>query len=134
MSSLAFTSILGFAAIIYTVFFIVFRAMDGSYSVESGRFIVDGVLSAVPTFERTSLWNFGFTSLVLASNLGLAYIGKIIWCCCSRLLAVPWQLTASASRRANAYKFGIEKLTIMALISIEVSRIQILCCKYTIYM
>jgi amino acid permease len=74
LSALAFTSILGFAAIMYTVIFILIRALDGSYRVGSGRFVLDGVLSAVPSFEKTSLWNFDFTSLVLASNLGLAYI------------------------------------------------------------
>jgi sodium-coupled neutral amino acid transporter 11 len=74
LSALAFTSVLGFSAIIYTVFFIVVRALDGSYKVGSGRFAMDGLLLAQPAFEKTSLWNFDFTSLVLASNLGLAYI------------------------------------------------------------
>ena len=74
LSALAFTSILGFAAIMYTVLFICIRAIDGSYNVGSGRFVLDGTLAAIPAFEKTSLWNFDFTSLVLASNLGLAYI------------------------------------------------------------
>ena len=75
LSALAFTSVLGFAAIMYTVLFIIVRSIDGTYRVGSGRFVLgDGASSQIPTFEKTSLWNFDFTSLVLASNLGLAYI------------------------------------------------------------
>ena len=74
LSALAFNSILGFASIMYTVAFICVRAIDGSYNVGSGRFVLDGTLNAIPAFEKTSIWNFDFTSLVLASNLGLAYI------------------------------------------------------------
>jgi sodium-coupled neutral amino acid transporter 11 len=74
LSALAFTSILGFSSIMYTAVFIVIRALDGSYKVGSGRFVLDGVLAAQPAFDKSSLWNFDFTSLVLASNLGLAYI------------------------------------------------------------
>eukprot|EP00529_Nitzschia_sp_RCC80_P022517 CAMPEP_0113504410 /NCGR_PEP_ID=MMETSP0014_2-20120614/34701_1 /TAXON_ID=2857 /ORGANISM="Nitzschia sp." /LENGTH=489 /DNA_ID=CAMNT_0000399519 /DNA_START=64 /DNA_END=1530 /DNA_ORIENTATION=+ /assembly_acc=CAM_ASM_000159 len=74
LSALAFTSILGFLSIAYTVFFIVVRALDGSYSVPDGKFLQDGLIPILPTFEKTSLWNMDFTSLVLASNLGLAYI------------------------------------------------------------
>lgn len=74
LSALAFTSILGFSAIIYTVIFIVIRALDGTYKAGVGKFVIDGVISAVPKFEKSSLWNFNFSSLVLASNLGLAYI------------------------------------------------------------
>lgn len=74
LSALAFTSILGFCAIAYTVFFICIRALDGSYSVPGGKFLQDGLIPLMPAFERTSLSNMGFTSLVLASNLGLAYI------------------------------------------------------------
>jgi sodium-coupled neutral amino acid transporter 11 len=72
LSALAFTSILGFAAIIYTVLFIIIRYFDGSYKLPNGKFIQDGLIAAMPAFEKTSLWNFDFTSLVLASNLGLA--------------------------------------------------------------
>lgn len=82
LSALAFTSILGFCAIIYTVIFVVWRYLDGSYKLGSGRFVdmaIDNtsggaLLTALPKFERESLWGFGFTSLVLASNLGLAFI------------------------------------------------------------
>ena len=73
LSALAFTSILGFSAIMYTVFFIVVRALDGSYQTPS-RFVTDGVLERLPTFVKSSLWNVDFSSLVLASNLGLAYV------------------------------------------------------------
>ncbi|OEU20517.1 Aa_trans-domain-containing protein [Fragilariopsis cylindrus CCMP1102] len=68
LSKLAFTSLLGFSAILYTVFFIIIRAFDGSYKLPAGKFLQDGLIT-VP-----SMWNFDFTSLVLASNLGLAYI------------------------------------------------------------
>ncbi|CAB9513697.1 Putative sodium-coupled neutral amino acid transporter 10 [Seminavis robusta] len=77
LSALAFTSILGFCAISYTVFFIVVRALDGSYKLGSGRFVQEGaasLLDAMPSFQKSSLWGFGFTSLVLVSNLGLAFI------------------------------------------------------------
>lgn len=73
LSALAFTSLLGFGAIIYTVVFIVVRALDGSYALDGGKFVVDSVITT-PSFVKSSLWNFEFTSLVLASNLGLAYI------------------------------------------------------------
>lgn len=75
LSALAFTSILGFASIIYTVLFISYRAYDGTYGIgaEVGKFIVDDVI-VKPSFERTSMWGFDFTSLVLCSNLGLAFI------------------------------------------------------------
>ena len=72
LSALAFTSILGFASILYTVVFIVVRALDGSYG-EAGAFIVDDVI-AKPAFSKASLFNVDFTTLVLMSNLGLAYI------------------------------------------------------------
>jgi amino acid permease len=74
LSALAFTSVLGFAAIIYTVVFIVIRAVDGSYKLGSGKFVTDGLLLAQPAFKKSSMWNIDFTSLILASNLGLAYI------------------------------------------------------------
>jgi amino acid permease len=83
LSGLAFTSILGFAAIIYTVLFVLFRSLDGTYALGGdgtdgavstmGRFLVDGVIMK-PSFTKSSLWNLDFTSLILASNLGLAYI------------------------------------------------------------
>lgn len=74
LSALAFTSILGFCAIMYTVFFINFRALDGTYKIGTGKFVTDGVLKMLPSFQKTSLWNLNFSSLVLASNLGLAYV------------------------------------------------------------
>ena len=52
LSALAFTSILGFAAIMYTVIFIVIRALDGSYASGSGRFVLDGLIAAQPSFEK----------------------------------------------------------------------------------
>lgn len=73
LSALAFTSILGFTAIMHTVLFVVLRAVDGTYRLGTGRFVVDRRIP-FPTFQRSSLWNMDFTSLVLASNLGLAYV------------------------------------------------------------
>jgi amino acid permease len=74
LSALGFTSILGLCAVLYTVFFIVVRSLDGTYSLEPvGRFIADGVITA-PSFAKSTLWNFDMNSLVLMSNLGLAFI------------------------------------------------------------
>lgn len=73
LSALAFTSILGFGAITYTVIFIIVRSLDGSYALPGGHFLQDpSTIAALPSFDRASIWNFDFTSLVLASNLGLA--------------------------------------------------------------
>jgi amino acid permease len=78
LSSLAFTSILGFCSIVYTVAFMMFRYLDGSYSVARGGKFVTGeaaaAMAAMPDFANLSLWKVDFTSLVLASNLGLAFI------------------------------------------------------------
>jgi len=73
LSALAFTSILGFGAILYTVLFIIMRYFDGSYRFPQGKFLQDGLI-ILPSFERASRWSFGFQSLVLVSNFGLAYI------------------------------------------------------------
>jgi amino acid permease len=75
LSALAFTSILGFSAIFYTVIFIVYRALDGSYKLPLGKFVSgDKSLELLPSFAKSSLWRMDFSSLVLASNLGAAYI------------------------------------------------------------
>jgi len=75
LSGLAFTSILGLVAVLYTVFFVVTRSLDGSYSAVEpiGKFIAEGGI-VLPSFEKSSLWNFDLNSLVLISNLGLAFI------------------------------------------------------------
>jgi sodium-coupled neutral amino acid transporter 11 len=76
LSALAKTSLLGFGAIMYSVIFIVIRAFDGTYSLDYGHgpgTFVDGTIAS-PAFFRESLWNLDFTSLILASNLGLAYV------------------------------------------------------------
>lgn len=76
MSALSFTSILGLCAVIYTVLFMVYRAVDGSYSIASGtvgEFVVDGVITP-PSFDQSTLWNMDLRSLVLVSNLGLAFV------------------------------------------------------------
>lgn len=80
LSALAFTSILGLCAVMYTVLFMVFRALDGSYSLGAGagagagKFIVDKVLDPPPSFALSTLFNFDLRSLVLISNFGLAFI------------------------------------------------------------
>jgi len=75
LSSLAFTSILGLCAVSYTVLFMVFRALDGSYSIVEpvGKFIQDEVIRT-PSFQGSSMWNIDLRALVLISNLGLAFI------------------------------------------------------------
>jgi amino acid permease len=81
LAALAFTSILGFSAVMYTVIFIAIRALDGTYSLGTspsqssvGKFIADNALSTMPSFEKSTWWNINLKSLLLVSNLGLAYI------------------------------------------------------------
>ncbi|CAB9528466.1 Putative sodium-coupled neutral amino acid transporter 10 [Seminavis robusta] len=76
LSALGFTSILGLIAVLYTVFFILYRALDGTYSISEpiGKFVAEGALTALPSFDKSSLWNFDINALVLVSNLGLAFI------------------------------------------------------------
>ena len=75
LSALAFTSMLGAFAVLYTVLFVLVRGLDGSYSLAEpvGRFLADGAIIK-PSFEKSTLWNLDFTSLILMSNLGLAFI------------------------------------------------------------
>ena len=73
LSVLAFTSILGFCAVMYTVLLIVGRSLDGTYKPNSGIFVAKGALKVMPSFEKQSLWKVGYASLVLTSTLGLAY-------------------------------------------------------------
>jgi len=75
LSALACTSILGLCAVLYTVVFMVYRSLDGSYSISEpvGRYIKDEVIK-IPSFEGSSMWNIDMKSLVLISNLGLAFI------------------------------------------------------------
>jgi len=70
LSGLAFTSLLGFLSIVYTVIFLVIRALDGSYSPGTGRF---AALTTVSTNFHSSS-TLSFASLILVSNLSLAYI------------------------------------------------------------
>jgi sodium-coupled neutral amino acid transporter 11 len=74
LSALGFTSILGLFAVLYTVFFIVVRSLDGTYSLDPiGKFVAEGIITP-PLFDKTTLWNFDLNSLVLISNLSLAFI------------------------------------------------------------
>lgn len=94
LSALTWTSILGFASILYTVLFITIRSLDGSYAVGTGKFVVDlnnnihsnnsdhlqldMLLShEVPASATTSTalwWKLDASSLVLFSTYGLAYV------------------------------------------------------------
>jgi len=73
LSALAFTSTLGFASVTYTVFFVLFRALDGTYTPKMGRFVMDKIID-MPSFARSTPLKINFASLVLASNLGLAFV------------------------------------------------------------
>ena len=81
LSALAFTSVLGCAAVLYTVIFIVVRAIDGSYALPSaaagkaaGALLSSLPAELAPTFAGQSLWRCDATAFVLVSNLGLAFI------------------------------------------------------------
>jgi len=77
--------VLGLIAVLYTVGFTVVRALDGTYSIGNGvpvvdggmavgKFVAEGLLPKVPSFAKSTLWNVDLNSLVLTSNLGLAFI------------------------------------------------------------
>ena len=80
VSALSFTSMLGCAAVTYTAAFIFTRAIDGSYALPSaagaagGHFLSSLSAELRPAFELASRWKLDVRSLVLTSNLGLAYI------------------------------------------------------------
>jgi len=75
LSALGFTSILGLFAVAYTVLFIVYRSIDGSYSIIEplGKFVKDNII-VPPNFDQSTMWNMDLRALVLVSNLGLAFI------------------------------------------------------------
>ena len=108
LSSLGFTSVLGLIAVLYTVGFIAFRALDGTYGIGNGvpvvdggiaigKFVAEGLLPKIPSFAKSSLWNIDLNSLVLTSNLGLAFIAHY---------NAPsyWK---SLGKSASSKKFGI---------------------------
>mmetsp|Transcript_16828 Transcript_16828/g.38632 ORF Transcript_16828/g.38632 Transcript_16828/m.38632 type:complete len:546 (-) Transcript_16828:559-2196(-) len=82
LRALRFTSILGLVAVLYTVVFSVMRALDGTYRIgdyaeggfEPGKFVGEGSLPHMPSFEGSSLWNADMYSLVLISNLSQSFI------------------------------------------------------------
>jgi amino acid permease len=76
LSALAYASFFGFLSVIYIATFLCCRAWDGSYSLNSGEFVVgeEVLLLELPSFVHVSLWNFNFASLILMSNYGLAYV------------------------------------------------------------
>jgi len=81
LSTLGFTSILGLVAVLYTVFFITVRALDGTYALGTvggqamGKFIAQPEsLLALPSFKKSTWFHMDLNSLVLVSNLGLAFI------------------------------------------------------------
>lgn len=85
VSALAFTSALGCVAVLYTGCFIVTRALDGSYLLgggsdggggggTAGALLASLPAELQPAFTRASRWKLDAKSLILVSNLGLAYI------------------------------------------------------------
>ena len=74
LSALAFTSLLGCLAVLYTAVFICVRALDGSYRLPRGRMLTSLPASLTPAFEQATRWSLDARALVLTSNLGLAYI------------------------------------------------------------
>lgn len=80
LAFLAYTSLLGLAAVIYTAGFIAWRALDGSYAAPASGGGGGGALCALlepaarPVFEQASAWGLDPKIFVLFSNLGLAYI------------------------------------------------------------
>lgn len=73
LSGLAFTSLLGFAAVVYTVIFMVIRAADGTYAT-GGAWASKLSASQQPNFTDLDLFTLGPKALVLVNNLGLAFI------------------------------------------------------------
>ncbi len=86
LSALSFTSLLGVVAVLYTALFIAYRALDGAYALPSiaangaassttgGQFIHSLPKALIPSFSKASRWKMDAKSLILVSNLGLAYI------------------------------------------------------------
>uniref|UniRef100_A0A7S2W7H7 Amino acid transporter transmembrane domain-containing protein n=1 Tax=Rhizochromulina marina TaxID=1034831 RepID=A0A7S2W7H7_9STRA len=74
LAALGMTSFLGFAAVAYTMLFTVFRALDGSYSPASGKFLAGLAQEQAPSFLQTSRWGLSPRVFVLTANLGLAFI------------------------------------------------------------
>jgi len=80
LSALAFTSLIGVLAVLYTACFIVCRSLDGSYALPraaaaaGGRMVASLPAHLVPSFKRASWFRLDARALILVSNLGLAYI------------------------------------------------------------
>jgi sodium-coupled neutral amino acid transporter 11 len=76
LSALAFTSILGFCSVMYTILFMLIRAMDGTYTAPNGKFITNDSdkMIAQPSFDNSSFMRLDHHVLILISNLGLAFI------------------------------------------------------------
>jgi len=114
MSRLGFTSILGLVAVLYTVLFVLWRALDGSYSIADpvGRLIES--VPYMPSFESSSLFNMDFRTLVLVSNLSLAFIshynGPSYWESLKDATSKRFALVSSSSYAILAILYG----TIMA--------------------
>lgn len=72
LAKLAFTSMVGCLAVLYTVLFIGRRALDGSYV--SGPLLEALPAELAPSFAASSMWRLDANAFVLISNLGLAFI------------------------------------------------------------
>jgi len=110
LSALAFTSLLGCVAVVYTAIFVAVRALDGSYALPSGRFLSALPPALTPSFARASTWNTNAQALVLTSNLGLAYIAHYNAPAFYRSLE---ERSEARFGRVCAYSFGV--LTLLYL-------------------
>jgi len=72
VSALAFTSLLGCVAVVYTAFFVAIRALDGSYALPAGKLLKALPAALTPAFKLASTWKLNAQALALTSNLGLA--------------------------------------------------------------
>jgi len=73
LSGLAFTSIIGFSAVVYTVLFMAVRAVDGSYR-PTGTWATKLAADKKPDFTGLTPWTLSTKVLFLVNNLGLAYM------------------------------------------------------------
>ena len=74
LSALSFSSILGFAAVMYTAVFVVLRAVDGTYA-EGGKYIES--LDLAPGTDQVSGGRLSPGSLVLVNMLLTAYMAHM---------------------------------------------------------
>ena len=75
LAFLAYTSLLGLGAVLYTALFVAIRYFDGSYAPGGAlRAQLVAAGGAAPAFAHASAWGLSPKAFVLLSNFGLAYI------------------------------------------------------------